>query len=106
MPSVEHNKEGQAGVVIPSGDERVEYGILVLAPGSEWKGPLDFPDDRALVLGHIKTWRRNFRASEPRWHQIIIIISLSPRQLSPRVSQLSDIYRLQPVIFYDVGRWD
>jgi NADPH-dependent 2,4-dienoyl-CoA reductase/sulfur reductase-like enzyme len=58
--AIEHNKEGQAGVVLLSGGERVEYDILVLAPGSEWKGPLDFPDDRAPVLEHIKTWRRNF----------------------------------------------
>ena len=58
--AIEHNKEGQAGVLVLSSGERVEYDILVLAPGSEWKGPLEFPDDHAAALEHIKTWRRNF----------------------------------------------
>ncbi|KAI0262522.1 FAD/NAD-P-binding domain-containing protein [Gloeopeniophorella convolvens] len=57
--AIEEGKEGRSGgsVVLESG-ERVQYDILVLAPGSEWEGPLAFPDDRAAVLEHIKSWRR------------------------------------------------
>jgi len=40
--------------------ERIRYDFLVLAPGSEWDGPLALADDRAALLEHVKTWRRNF----------------------------------------------
>ncbi|KAH9048426.1 FAD/NAD-P-binding domain-containing protein [Lactarius hengduanensis] len=59
VTSIEQNKENSGSVILSTG-ERVHYDILVLAPGSEWDGPLAFPDDRAAVLEHIKSWRRKF----------------------------------------------
>jgi len=61
VTAIEQGKESQAGgTVILSTGERIHYDILVLAPGSEWDGPLAFPDDRAAVLEHIRSWRRKF----------------------------------------------
>ena len=61
VTAIEEGKEAQAGgSVILSTGERIHYDILVLAPGSEWDGPLSFPDDRAAVLEHIRSWRRKF----------------------------------------------
>ncbi|KAI9465731.1 FAD/NAD-P-binding domain-containing protein [Lactarius psammicola] len=59
VTSIEQGKEASGSVVLSTG-ERVHYDILVLAPGAEWEGPLAFPDDRAAVLEHIKSWRRKF----------------------------------------------
>ncbi|KAH9060596.1 FAD/NAD-P-binding domain-containing protein [Lactarius vividus] len=59
VTSIEQNKENSGSVVLSTG-ERVHYDILVLAPGAEWDGPLAFPDDRAAVIEHIKSWRRKF----------------------------------------------
>ncbi|KAI0301617.1 FAD/NAD-P-binding domain-containing protein [Multifurca ochricompacta] len=61
VTSIDQNKESHSGgsVVLSTG-ERIRYDILVLAPGAEWDGPLAFPDDRAAVLDHIKSWRRKF----------------------------------------------
>ena len=60
VTAIEQGKEGRDGAVLLSTGERVHYDFLVLAPGSEWDGPLSFPDDRAAVLEHIRTWRRKF----------------------------------------------
>ena len=59
VTSIEQGKESSGSVVLSTG-ERIHYDILVLAPGAEWEGPLAFPDDRAAVLEHIKSWRRKF----------------------------------------------
>jgi NADH dehydrogenase FAD-containing subunit len=63
VTSIERNKESRSGrgSVVLSTKERIRYDILVLAPGFEWEGPLAFPDDRAAVLAHIKSWRRKFK---------------------------------------------
>lgn len=58
--AIEQSKGGRDGVVVLTTGERIHYDFLVLAPGSEWDGPLAFPDDRAAVLEHIRTWRRKF----------------------------------------------
>jgi apoptosis-inducing factor 2 len=65
VTSIERSKEGKSagGSVVLSTNEHIHYDILVLAPGSEWSGPLAFPDDRAAVLQHIKSWRRKFKNS-------------------------------------------
>lgn len=52
------------GEVVLEGGERVKYDVLVLAPGSTWAGPLDFPDGREEVMGHLDVWRRNFASAE------------------------------------------
>ncbi|KAH9973762.1 FAD/NAD(P)-binding domain-containing protein [Lactifluus volemus] len=61
VTSIEQGKEAHSGgTVVLSNNERIQYDILVLAPGSTWQGPLALPDDRAAVLEHIKSWRRKF----------------------------------------------
>jgi NADH dehydrogenase FAD-containing subunit len=60
VSSIEQGKEGRDGSIVLTTGERIRYDFLVLAPGSEWEGPLKFPDDRAAVLEHIKAWRRKF----------------------------------------------
>jgi hypothetical protein len=61
VTAIEQGKESRAsGTVVLSTGERIQYDILVLAPGSEWDGPLAFPDDRAALLEHIRSWRRKF----------------------------------------------
>lgn len=60
VSAIEQGKEGRDGSVVLTSGERIRYDYLVLAPGSEWEGPISFPDDRAAVLEHIKTWRRKF----------------------------------------------
>ncbi|KZV66544.1 FAD/NAD(P)-binding domain-containing protein [Peniophora sp. CONT] len=64
VTSVEATK-GQAGgnVVLESG-EKVEYDILVLAPGNTWSGPLDFPDTKEAALEHIHEWQEKFAAAK------------------------------------------
>ncbi len=59
VTSIELGKDATGTVILSTG-ERVDYDFLVLAPGSEWEGPLAFPDDRAAVLEHISSWRRKF----------------------------------------------
>ncbi|KAN0131952.1 FAD/NAD(P)-binding domain containing protein [Lactarius tabidus] len=59
VTSIEQGQESSGSLVLSTG-ERVNYDILVLAPGSEWEGSLAFPDDRDAVLEHIKSWRRKF----------------------------------------------
>jgi NADPH-dependent 2,4-dienoyl-CoA reductase/sulfur reductase-like enzyme len=59
VTSIEKGDESSGSVLLSTG-ERVQYDILVLAPGSEWQGPLALPDDRDAVLEHIKSWRRKF----------------------------------------------
>ncbi|KAI9441256.1 FAD/NAD-P-binding domain-containing protein [Lactarius indigo] len=46
VTSIEQNKENS--------------GSVILSTGERWDGPLAFPDDRAAVLEHIKSWRRKF----------------------------------------------
>ncbi|KAI9450584.1 FAD/NAD-P-binding domain-containing protein [Russula earlei] len=60
VTAIEQSKEGGSDCVVLSTDERIAYDLLVLAPGSESKGPLAFPDDRVGVLELIATWRRKF----------------------------------------------
>ncbi|KAH9989632.1 FAD/NAD-P-binding domain-containing protein [Russula vinacea] len=60
VTAIEQGKEGRDGTVVLSTNERIHYDFLVLAPGSEWEGPLAFPDDRAAVLEHVRSWRRKF----------------------------------------------
>ncbi|KAK7451038.1 hypothetical protein VKT23_012713 [Stygiomarasmius scandens] len=60
-------KSGEkGGKVVLSNGEEVEYDALVLASGSEWSTPIDFPDgDRDTLLNYISQKRQEFaRAKE------------------------------------------
>ncbi|KAI0315262.1 FAD/NAD-P-binding domain-containing protein [Amylostereum chailletii] len=57
-------KEGKGGVVVLENGERVPYDVLVLAPGSHWPGPVDFPDTREGIQAHLKEWRGKFGSAK------------------------------------------
>jgi NADH dehydrogenase FAD-containing subunit len=57
-----HGKRG-GNVVLLSG-ENVSFDVLVLAPGSTWAGPLDFPDGEGEVTTFIKQWRDRFEQAQ------------------------------------------
>ena len=42
----------------------VDYSVLVLATGSTWHGPLDFPDSKADLDEWVKMWRAKFEKAE------------------------------------------
>ena len=53
----EHNHSGYA--LLEDGEE-VLYDALILATGSKYSGPVDFPDDPVQCLAHLKHWRTAF----------------------------------------------
>ncbi|PCH40529.1 FAD/NAD(P)-binding domain-containing protein [Wolfiporia cocos MD-104 SS10] len=53
---VEQIDEAGSAVVLKNG-ERISYAALILATGSTWSGPLDFPEAGADVQAHIREWR-------------------------------------------------
>lgn len=50
-------------VTLESG-ERVDYTYLVLAPGSLWEGPLDFPKTREETVKKLKEWQDKFEKAQ------------------------------------------
>ncbi|TFY70545.1 hypothetical protein EVG20_g2450 [Dentipellis fragilis] len=65
VTSIEDGKNGRGGDVILSSGEKIHYDILILAPGSQWSGPLDLPvGDKAEVLEFIKEWRKKFESAK------------------------------------------
>ncbi|KAF8140584.1 FAD/NAD(P)-binding domain-containing protein [Boletus edulis] len=63
-------KDAQSGghVVLETG-ERIPYEILIIASGSIWKGPIEFPLHETDVLPHIRTWRSKFANAN---HTVIV----------------------------------
>ncbi|KAJ7507062.1 FAD/NAD(P)-binding domain-containing protein [Mycena galericulata] len=55
---------GGGGAVGLADGRRLEYDVLVLAPGSIWEGPLDFPDDREQVHAFIDASRAKFKKAQ------------------------------------------
>jgi len=62
--SIEDHKDGSGGVLVLTNGERLDYNVLILAPGSNWDGPLSFPDDKEGVLQHIQEWRKKFESAD------------------------------------------
>jgi len=60
VTSIEEKAPGKGGAVVLQDGERIPYTVLVLATGSSWAGPLDFPYSDAEVRSHIKTWRQRY----------------------------------------------
>jgi len=46
-------------VVLDNGDS-IEYAVLVLAPGSLWNAPVDFPDTKEEIVRACENWRSKF----------------------------------------------
>ncbi|KAJ7110023.1 FAD/NAD(P)-binding domain-containing protein [Mycena epipterygia] len=62
VESIQANKKG--GVVVLADGKQLPYDVLVLAPGSQWEGPLDIPDDSAAVKEFIAAGRANFKKAQ------------------------------------------
>jgi NADH dehydrogenase FAD-containing subunit len=61
---VESEKGNQGGYVVLDNGEKVEYSILILAPGYRWEGPLDLPNTKAEAKEVINSWRSRFEKAE------------------------------------------
>ncbi|KAF8178481.1 hypothetical protein BJ912DRAFT_983962 [Pholiota molesta] len=57
-------KDNQGGHVVLDNGEKVEYSILILAPGTRWEGPLDLPNTKAEAVEVINSWRSRFAKAE------------------------------------------
>lgn len=53
-----------SGYVVLEDEEKVLYDALILATGSKYSGPVDFPDDPEQCLAHIERWRTAFREAK------------------------------------------
>ncbi|KAK7064070.1 FAD/NAD(P)-binding domain-containing protein [Favolaschia claudopus] len=54
----------KGGVVVLADGQEVSYDILVLAPGSIWEGPLDFPADKDSVKAFLGETRARFAKAQ------------------------------------------
>ena len=60
--SEKQTEEGEySGYVVLEDGEKVPYDALILATGSKHSGPIDFPDEPAQCLAHLKRWRTAFK---------------------------------------------
>ncbi|KAJ3506388.1 hypothetical protein NLJ89_g6897 [Agrocybe chaxingu] len=57
--SIEDDETKGRFVTLDNG-EKIEFSVLVLAPGSKWEGPLDFPESVDGQLQWTKDWREKF----------------------------------------------
>ncbi|KAF8330676.1 hypothetical protein F5887DRAFT_1178575 [Amanita rubescens] len=51
------------GYVTLEDGTKVDWSVLVLAPGSIWEGPAAFPDTREESLNHMREWKRKLQAA-------------------------------------------
>jgi NADH dehydrogenase FAD-containing subunit len=61
---IEHAKGTEGGQIVFEDGEKLSYDVLVLATGSHWPGPLDFPDDKAEWKQFVDQWRDKFGAAK------------------------------------------
>jgi len=57
---VEENYGGAGGSVHLSNGEKIDWDALVIATGSVWKGPLNFPSTKKDLLLWTKAWQEKF----------------------------------------------
>jgi NADH dehydrogenase FAD-containing subunit len=57
---VEEKYGGEGGSVHLSNGEKIDWDVLVIATGSVWKGPLNFPSTRKDLLLWTKAWQEKF----------------------------------------------
>lgn len=58
------NSDGKGGELELSGGEILPYRILVLATGSKWTGPIDFPDNDADIRQFVSQWQQRIKSAE------------------------------------------
>jgi len=54
----------KGGVVVLADGKELPYDVLVLAPGSTWEGPLDFPEDSEAVKDFVTESRARFKKAQ------------------------------------------
>jgi len=57
-------KSNSHGYVVLEGNRRIEWNLLVIATGSEWEGPLRWPNRRSLLKQHLDNWRERFATAK------------------------------------------
>lgn len=67
--SISEGAAGKGGQVVLENGERVSYASLVLATGSVWPGPLNFPEHDDEVRAHINAWRSKYENAK---HVVIV----------------------------------
>jgi NADH dehydrogenase FAD-containing subunit len=58
------DEDGHSGYAMLEGGEKVLYDALILATGSKYSGPVDFPDDPAQCRAHLERWRTAFKEAK------------------------------------------
>jgi apoptosis-inducing factor 2 len=56
-------KSEDSGYILLEGNQRVEWNVLVIATGSEWEGPLRWPNRTNLVKPYVDKWREKFASA-------------------------------------------
>ncbi|OSC98053.1 FAD/NAD-P-binding domain-containing protein [Trametes coccinea BRFM310] len=67
--SISETAPGKGGKVILEDGEEIPYAALVLATGSIWSGPINFPQKDADVRAHISSWRNKYEKAR---HVVIV----------------------------------
>ena len=57
---VDEKSGGEGGTVHLSNGERIDWDVLVIATGSVWKGPLNFPSTKKDLPLWTKAWQEKF----------------------------------------------
>jgi len=58
------NSDGAGGELELSGGEVLPYRILVLATGSKWAGPIDYPESDTDIRQFVSQWQQRFKSAE------------------------------------------
>ncbi|CDO72240.1 hypothetical protein BN946_scf184970.g92 [Trametes cinnabarina] len=67
--SIAETAPGKGGKVVLEDGEEIPYSALVLATGSIWPGPINFPQKDADVRAHINSWRSKYEKAN---HVVIV----------------------------------
>ncbi|KAH9891858.1 FAD/NAD-P-binding domain-containing protein [Cubamyces lactineus] len=67
--SVSGRSGEKGGEVVLEDGEHISYAALVLATGSSWPGPLDFPNKESDMRSHLDSWRNRYEKAN---HVVIV----------------------------------
>ncbi|KAJ6580717.1 FAD/NAD(P)-binding domain-containing protein [Mycena capillaripes] len=62
--AIQPDEQGGLGVVLLADGTQLPYDVLVLAPGSVWEGPLDFPWKSEAVKAFVNSSRTGFKKAQ------------------------------------------
>ena len=67
--SVSGRSGEKVGEVVLEDGEHISYAALVLATGSSWPGPLNFPNKESDMRSHLDSWRNRYEKAN---HVVIV----------------------------------